>query len=224
MRDHFGNNMLSSDLAFAKGIKILDDCEGTCNWLKSADDANATVTYETVAAWTGTKGLQLYSGNDSAAANDEVQAYKLCDLSESGIIVFRSKICMPDVSEVDQLIIDIIIYDGTKIYTGQLLYKPNEPKVYYLNSAGTFTEITEMAFGSTDGCWFTMELVIDQLAKQYIQVSCFGITVDLSGVDMLDGGATTDHYMAFSIRTWATAEAPSTIYADSIYLGEYINI
>lgn len=224
MRDHFGNNMLSSNLEFAKGIKILDDCEGTCNWIVSGTDANKTVTYETVAAWSGTNGLQLFTGDADSEEFDQVTAKKYVDKSETGLLVYRAKIGVPDISKVYTISLGLRLRTGSKSYLFLLGYFPNTPNALYITTGPSYVEVDGSDFAIVDNMWGTMELVVDCLAKQYISCNIFGHEVSLAGIDSYDEGANTGELIEFYLSVGCTAEAPATLYADNIYLGEYVNV
>lgn len=224
MRDHFGNNLLSSDLNFARGIHILDDCEGTCNWKKSANDANATVSYETIAAWTGTKGLQLFSGDATPQAGDIVNAYKIFSYPETGLLVIRAKVGMPDISDIEYIGFSLIINNGTRQYTLLFLYAPASGKVYYTSSNGTLQEITELKQNVVDDIYTGLELIIDLNTMTYVSAMFNGLEKNMAGVSFYNAGANTNKYVQIGFYTTNIGVDPVTSYWDCIYVGEYVNV
>ena len=223
-RDHLGVFNISSDLKFAKGILLLDDCEGTCNWIAAGTDANMTVTYETVAAFMGLKGLQLFSGDADPAEDDYVGAVKWVQVPESGLFVLRTKVGFPDVSDVKSVSIGINLYKDTRLYAAGMRYLPNTPAGAYLNSGGTYTAITEFANAVTDNAWINMELVMDINDLTYVSANQNGVEKDLAGIEFYDSGADTGRMVAISLVAITTGANAATVYFDSIYAGEFINL
>jgi len=224
MRDHLGQFVLSSNLQFARGILLLDDCEGTCTWTASATDANATVTFDTAAAFIGVNGLKLFSGDADPAENDYVAATKYLSPPEAGLLCFRARLASPDISLLKT--IDIILYycDGSHLYQFSLRYTVADGSIKYYPASGTLTAIPTLATPINDLQWVNIELIADTRDLAYISARFNGIYASLAGIAPYDTGADTTRRLDLRIITTIAGATEGTLYADCIYAGEFEQI
>jgi len=224
MRDHLGNFMMASDLQFARGVLLLDDCEGTCTWDATITDANATVTYETAAAFMGTKGLQLFSGDADPAEDDQVVGHKLFGLPESGLLVMRARIASPDISLWKAISVLLMHQDAAQTYYGEVRFTPADGKVYYSDVGGSMVEIAALLGVQIDGMFVTYELVVDCLAHTYVSVMVNGLRADLADVALYNPAVSTARYAGCSVAGLVAGAAAATLYVDSVYVGEFLHV
>jgi hypothetical protein len=224
MRDHLGNFMVSSNLQFARGILLLDDCEGTCTWQKSGTDANVAVTFETAAAFMGTTGLQLFSGDADPAADDIATAYKATGFPESGLVVCRARIASPDLTKVKQVWWGVSVIDGTTLYDATVRWVPNTPAFAYRDTAGDWQAIAALAYGTYALNWCLWELVVDVRAMAYRSVLFNGTRVDLAGIGLYDQGAVAKRELQIGVSVVCLGAAAATLYLDTVYAGEFLEV
>jgi len=224
MRDHLGNFMVSGNLQFARGILLLDDCEGTCNWVKAATDANATVTFETVAAFVGTKGLRLFSGDATPAEDDIVTGQRLISYPESGLLVARCLMCAPDWSKLKSVSLKASHDPGAgDQYFGQVKIVAGDG-AYYYDVAGDPVELTDIVIPSVNGQWFVMELGLNCVDHEYRHVAVNGVRVDLAGVGLYNAGASTGRASDVVAVATTVGAAAATLYVDCVYAGEFVDV
>jgi hypothetical protein len=221
-REYFGNLPIVAGMTFTRDVLYLDDCEGTCNWSKTATDANATITHETAAALMGTYGLQLYSGDADPAEDDVVSAVKVFGHSGSDLLICRLRVASPEVGLWKTIDLKLQCGDGTEYYLATLRWSIVDAKVYYLNSAGTYTAIAALAQTTQDNQWLTLELAIDLGDHQYLSITINGNTADLTGTALQHPGASSNRYTQLTLTGTVAGAAAATAYFDMIYLGEIL--
>lgn len=224
MRDHLGMFALSSDLKFAKGILLLDDCEGAFTWTPTGTGGDDVHEYAAAAAFTGDTGMRLKTRTTSAAAGDTLGVYKWLSYPESGLAVVRARLASPTIAAPQSIEMVISVCDGSNLYQAQIGYRPNTPDGYYINSAGAVVSIPQWAFGNHDLQFSTMELVIDTRALQYLTAHWNGTSISLAGLALEDMGAYASRGLQALLGVTTIAAAPAELYADNIYVGEYLEV
>jgi len=221
-RDHFPNIPIGAGMGFARGVMLLDDCEGTCTWLFDGTGGDDVHAYATAAAFTGTYGLRLKTRTTASADNDTITAQKLFDFPGTGLLVARARVAPLIVANTKSINFGLRIDNGVQQYVAYFRLAPSVGKAYYCNSAGAWVEIVAMATPYIGSNWYTVEIAIDCLAKKWLQVRFNGWTADLSTLPLYNDAATAGRGALLILYTLATAAGPSEIYADNIYVGEYL--
>lgn len=222
--DHIGKFNVNQNLQFTKGIRLLDDCEGTFNWVVVGTGSDYSATFETAAAMIGTKGMHVKTRATSPAENDTIQVNRQFGVSESGLLAMRGNFNFVDQSLIASISMFLHYYDGTDKLNGKVVFTPQTPLIQWLNSAGGFTAFTEAPFKVNNDVWFQMELVIDTVGKIYKSARVGQLREDLDGEALRDsGGSTYTQVLAgFILQTDGAAQAQ--VYADQFYMGEYENL
>lgn len=221
-RDHFPNIPIGAGMGFSKGVLLLEDCEGTFTWTVAGTGGDDVHAFATTAAWQGTYGMHLRTRTTLAAADDDLTVTKLMPMPESGLLVARLRIASPDPTAVKSVQIALLANAGANSYVGQLKFAPNTPTVEYVNAAGALVDLPTLATICPADAFQVVELALDVLTMQYIYVLVNGVRVDLAAVPLWDIGAVAARYSYISILVEAIGAAPATLYADNIYVGEYL--
>lgn len=221
MRDHLGNAQVGAKLGFARGVLLLDDCEGTFTWAKSGTGGDDVAERAAAAAFEGVYGIHIRTRTTGAAAGDGLDLSRIVGFGESGQLVYRMQLCLPDVSVVSVVRMEVYVYDGANMYLGTIRLTPNTPRFEYFSSVPAFTEIPSLALLVNDGQWFTIEMVLNVLSGEFITVTFNGVTADLAGVGMFDAGATTDRYLMVWFGLDTIGAAPAAMYVDNVSLTEF---
>lgn len=221
-RDHFPNIPIGAGMGFARGVMLLDDCEGTFSWYPYGTGGDDVHTYATAAAFTGTYGIQLKTRTTNAAADDVTAIQKFFGHPESGLLVARAKIATPSQAAIKSINFLLIHANGIRAYTAQLKFTPATPKIEYTDAAGNLVAIPTLARGQGDYQFITWELVIDCRTHQYLSAMVNGARADLTGINVWNTGAITEHYAGLALAVIAIGAAPAEIYVDNIYVGEYL--
>jgi len=216
MRDHLGNTLLASNLEFARGVQLLDDCEGTCNWIAAGTGGDYVVTYATAAACFGLKGLHLATRTTDTAADDVVSATKRFNRSPNGLLVARGKLMCPDWTLVKYLSIALNVYHISRLYKAIFRYTPATDVHAYLNTAGTYTTITLMVERYTNGTWLTWELSINWTQLKYWGLTLADYTPAVSTAGMYNSGAGTTMEAELILSIQSVGAAVATAYFDAI--------
>ena len=220
-RDWFGSIPIVDGLGFARGIMVLDDCEGTCTWVISGTGGDDVHEFAVAAAFQGTYGLRLATRATGAAADDYVQAVKVFGFPESGLLVARVKIGSVDVSDVKTARLNLQWSNGVKGYSASVHLMMSAGTAQYLNSAGTYTAIACLAQTFSDQAWYTLELAVDCIDNEYVGVFFNGTRVDLADIDVYEAGADTERGAKVGLAVYAVGANQAEIQVDNIYVGEF---
>lgn len=220
-REHVGSFNIGDTLKFAKGILLLEDCEGTLVWNISGNAGDYAGTFETAAAFFATKGLELVTRVTNPAENDLASAQRYLPYPKSELVVLRALIGLPDVSKVKYVSLNFYAFDGAMQRRATLFWYPNVPKLERKNSAGGDSVISGYGQTVRDGIWTSMTVVLDLNAFEYLACELLGIHTSLEGLAMLEVGASTDRHLSFVATVCADGAAAATVYWDSLYCGEF---
>jgi hypothetical protein len=221
-RDHFPNIPIGAGMGFARGVMLLDDCEGTMTWTVTGTGGDDVHLFATAAAWQGTYGMHLKSRTTAAAENDTVGVLKMFDYPGSGLLVARLRVCPVAVAAIKSINVHFRIDDGAQQYAAYFRLAISTGKVYYTDAAGNWIEIATMATTFTGGNWYTIELSIDCLAHKWLAARFNGFEYDASALPLYNDAATAGRFSLLGCYIIATDAPPAEIYADNIYVGEYL--
>lgn len=219
--EHVGNYPIVGDMTFAKGILMLDDGEGTYVWTTTGTGADFAGSHETTAAFFGTKGMKLITRVTDPAEDDYVRAVRTVALPEAGLVVWRTLVRLPDVSDVKTFHLMVTEKQGVRAWNYELKWTVATPKVEVLTTSGAYTEITEFAKAIDDGGWQVVELVLNVADHEYVSALMFGVRKDLAGVPAEDGGASGYSQMEISLVVVGARNEQAECNLDSLYCGEY---
>ncbi len=223
MRDYFGNLPIVDGMGFSRGIKVLDNCEGTMTWIVSGTGGDDVHEFATAAAWEGEKGLRLKTRVTGTAADDDTTVGKYFDYPESGLLVARLRFSPLIVANTKAFYVYLNIDDGAQQYSSAIKLLISTATVSYLNSAGTYTAIAALATTFLANQWYTVELAIDCRAKKYIHVRFNGFESDLSAQGLYNSAVSSSRGALLWLTNIASAAGASEIYADNIYVGEFVD-
>lgn len=222
--EHFGEFNVTGDMQLARGMLLLDDCEGTLLWTISGTGADFAGTFETGAAFHGTKGLQLVTRVTDPADNDVCKALRYLAYPAAKLVVGRVLIGVPDVSVVRYIEFDLHTFDGSKEYQASVIWRPNTPRMEFKNSAGNNETLAGYGQAFPDGAWTTFAFGFEVDTMKYLFAELNGIRKDLSAEGIYEVGASSDRCVTMSITLVTIGAALATAYFDSIYCGQYLNI
>lgn len=224
MRDHLAKFNVADDMQFTKGIVLLDDCEGTNLWAITGTGADFTGTFETGAAFHGTKGLQLVTRTTDPADNDVVTAKRFMPYLAADVLLWRVLVGLPDVSVVRYVSFDFHMFDGSKDRQANMIWRPNTPRLEFKNSAGNTATIAGYAQGVPDGAWVSWSMAFQMDTYKHIFVELNGIKTDMSDEAIYEVGASSSRYVSVGITVVTIGAALATAYFDSMYCGKYLDI
>jgi len=224
MRDHLGNFALASNMHFARGVLLLDDCEGGMWWTPSGTGGDDVHELSTEAAFTGAKSLKTATRTTSAAVHDNVALARYMSRSESGLVAMRLMIMMPDVSATYSIELNLYDYTIPDIYQGSLRWYPNIPLLQYVDAANDAQPIPGADLTVLDNQWVNMELIIDCHGHQYLTARLDGAVFDLTGLGLYHRDVGNSEALILTVKQYSAAAAPSVVYYDNIAVTEYLDL
>ncbi len=222
--DHVGLYPVSSEMGFSRGVLLLDDCEGTFNWNATGTGSDFAASYETGAAFMGTKGISLATKTTTPAENDSCQIERNMPYPESDLLTMRMRCNVPDVSDVKYVHFNVYTLDGIRQYQAEMLWVPVGGTVWISIPDNQSVELPGVYWEVIDGGWVTMEFTVNLKDHVWISGMFNGIRGDLSAYGMNALSANTKRYVRISIKVVALVSAVATIYCDFVYAGEYVEL
>ena len=223
-RDHVGLYPVSSQMGFSRGVLLLDDCEGSFNWNATGTGSDFAASYETGAAFMGTKGISMATKTTTPAANDNCQIERNMPYPESDLMTMRMRCCLPVVSVVKYVHFNVYPYDGAFQWQAEMLWVPVDGTVWMSIPDNQSIELPGVFWEVVAGGWVTMEFTVNLKDHKWITGMFNGIRADLSAYGINDLSANTKRYMRISIKVVAIGAAVTTMYCDFVYAGEYVEL
>jgi hypothetical protein len=222
-RDFLPGFNVASNMGFAKGVLLLEDCEGTFNWIVDGTGGDDVHAFATAAAFMGTNGMQLKTRATNPAEDDNLCVKKWVGFPESGLLVVRMRLCMVDVSAFGSVQLWGEVADGETAYAWEFWIMPGMGHCYYHSAAGPLVAIDGLDAMPVDASWFLVEAVLDLKAMEYVSLTVNGVRADLAGLAIVTGEAATERYNCVAITIATAGAAPCELYADHIYVGEFVS-
>ena len=205
-------------------VLIWEDCSGTWQWTVAVTGGDDVHEFATVASDMSTNGMHLKTRTTDAADGDTTEVYKVVGYPIGGRVVARQTLASPDVSAVEYIQTELIIYDGTRKYSAGVRVSPNGPKVHYWSSDGSWVQIPAIDYGWGDKQYCRLEFTVDLDLHEYLKVVWLGAVVDLSGIEYEDTGASTSRKIGMKFVVETKDAAPAEAYINDIYFGEIIEL
>jgi hypothetical protein len=221
-RDHFPNIPVGAGMGFARGVLLLDDCEGTFTWNVTGTGGDDVHAFATAAAFQGTYGMRLKTRTTATAAADNLTVTKIMGYPESGLLVTRLRFASPDWTTHDTFGLLLNVYNGVHNFQAALMYTPATPEWGYTDSTGAYVVLATLTGTIPNLAWVQAEIVLDLRTMTWLQVAANGTRVDLAGVAMRDVGADVNRDIYLAVQLLTVGAAAAEIYADNIYVGEYL--
>ncbi len=224
MRDHLGNAMVSSNLGFARGVLLLEDCEGTCNWVVSGTGGDDVHAFAAAAAFGGVNGLRIKTRTTGAAEGDGLMLSRRVSWPESGLLVVRWRYAMVNVSAFNYVYFTVMLANGGQGYEFTIQHRGGNDKVYYLAGSGFFVELADLSFVAGDGQWSTGEMVLDLQVMEWLEVMVNGVRADLAGEGSRAQGASAGRYVELEVGVVTAGAAPCDLYLDDLSVTEFRDV
>lgn len=224
-REHLGQFAIAGNMGFTRGILLLDDCEGTLGWTISGTGGDFAGAYATAAAWVGTNGLHLATKTTNPAQYDIVEAARVLEWQESGLVVFRLRFASPDVSDVRKITVKLGKDLEDDVYWAEVDFLPQSNEVKYRSGAAAWVDTGIDPGGVADLQWGTCEIVVDLTALKWVSLRMFGQYVDMSDIAMWEYAASGSVKAVLPhVVVDANAGAVAEGYFDQMYVGEHVDL
>ena len=103
MREFQARVPIGSNMMFARGVLLLDDCDGTLGWVASGTGGDDVHAFSTDYAFSGVNSLKLVTRTTGAAAGDTLTVARVVEYPESGLLVYRARVLFLNKARIDQL-------------------------------------------------------------------------------------------------------------------------
>jgi hypothetical protein len=224
MRDHLGNPLFSARPEIARGVLLLEDCEGAFTWTVTGTGGDDVHAFAAAAAFMGGFGVQLKTRTTDAAPADTLTIRKKFGFPESGLLVARFRLAAVTPADFAYIYVILDFSDGVTGHAACIMLDVAAGKTYYQAAGGGFIEIAALAAAFSAGAFYTVDLQADVLANNYISAMVNGTIADLSGIPLVDGGAVATRFARADITIATAAAAPCECYVDSVYVGEHLEL
>lgn len=203
---------------------LIDTPGGYFNWTESGTGGDDFHSYNTDAAWTGATGIRMNTRMTSAAIGDNLALHRLVSRPRSDRVKIGCRLTFTMASRVKYWTLKLGDFDGTNEHLAALRWEPGVPIWQYLDSAGSYQNISALDFPADDNAWINVELAIDVGTKKYISATVNGIHVDLSDYQYDVIGADTSLYLRPEFYIEAGANAYARCNIDMPFVSEYLSL
>lgn len=219
----YGSTQRTKD-QYDRAICLLDDIEGADRWTVSGTGADYTGSSVSAACQFGSNGWQMKTRATGPAQNDYCLSTRYVCYPVGSTLYIRLRFMVPSLTVLDNVLWSFDLYNGTRHYLAAIKWTPQTPKVEYLNSSGTYTQITEFAYTLVGYGWYTLEIQLDLSSMEYGTIRFAGASKDLSGTAFQNVEAATTRAASFSMRIQTDGAAQAEYETDSVYIGteEYL--
>jgi len=213
------------EVAARLGSPVTIDRRGNLIWFDDFEAANAvkwktllstgsTAELNTAYAWMNNASMKLTTHTDSGDFAAIVK-YLPIPIDNSVGIEFRYR--LGDGKPITQ--INLTGYTGSYYFSGAVRYNFNTSKLYYLNSLGVYSEITNTDYNGNDGeYWHYLKLALNWSTKKYIRLMYNNTTYDLSDIALYTAASATKNMLAIALTCIADTDAAASIYVDNVIL------
>jgi hypothetical protein len=221
MRDFFRNEHVKTNMAMARGIRLLETFEGAYYWTADGTGGDVTIGQAAGAAWTGAYGISIKTRTTGAAADDVTRINRFFDRPQTNLLIARAMMTSPDWSKVKYASMALRYKSVSGDWASALRYTPATGYWAYKDSAGAYQTIALLSGLKTNGSWMCIEYAINVSLWQYLWAATKGKYFSLANIDFESegGGTTSEMQMYFSVT--AIGASPATLYVDDVLVTEY---
>lgn len=223
-RDFIAKFNMSSKMAFAPGVSMLEDCEGSMMWVGLGTGADWYVGFSDGTCLFGRKCLRLMTRATDPEVNDYCGAHRDCPLPEAKVLALSGRMAIPIVAKVALVRLYLEWYNGGSKYGGGLQWSSAIKTIGVLNSVGGFTTVDGLGHGLLENSWMEYKVVLDRGTKRYRYVEVNGVRSIQTG--LLYETADAENLRLAGTRMYvytALAEA-ATVDFDAMYVGSITDL
>lgn len=224
MRDHQRQFPLAGNLAFARGVLLLDDAAAEHPWIVAGTGGDQYFSRDTAAAFSGRAGLYLRTRSVAFAEDDYLTIVRTFSYPVSGLLVARARLRLPVADSPKTCHITLVAANGIRAYYGRLRLTPATPTVEYYDSGGTPTAVADLASSPASGGWTQIELALDAKTNNYLSAALNGKAASLAGLGLWNTGADTTYWGGLMIGITAPATGPAGLHVTDISVTEYLDL
>jgi len=212
---------IGTDAQYRRGILFLDDMEYATPYVVTGTGADFACAVDPAAKLFGVKGLKLDTKTTTPAEDDYVKALIQICYPETDLLVARLRLGYPDVQKTKDVQVALRVKNGAREYLAAIKYDSEAKLVYYWSSGGAWEPLTGYGYTQTGILWTLFDMSIDLGLKEYLTILLLGVETSLANLAFQDVGASLERVVTFEIINTALTAAISTIYVDSLYVGEF---
>lgn len=195
-----------------------DDCEGTFNYVVTADGADYVAAYATAAAYVGTKGMHLKTRITNPANGDLVTIYKKLPLPPTGLVRLRIHHMNPDTTPTYFWYLYLYYFDGTNYYAPELCFDASDEKVYYAATVRANYTDTTLIWNKLQYTWNVVDWSIDLSAHTFHTLRVNDSIVDMSTISLPSAANASVPRLQFYIEIATVGAVITPAYFDQILI------
>jgi hypothetical protein len=177
--------------------------------------SGTAIAADTTKVATGTKALKCNTKTSGQAANDAVIAERKDTMAGNGLVHFRVRWTVEDLSKNKYVIFTVIYYDHANAYTASIQYDVVNHKWQYLDSGNSWQDIaltTDAYYAAGVFHWFEME--VDFVNMKLVRFMATGYAMSI-GTDLYAPvDASTYKYVSYRLETTTQSTSTATSYFD----------
>lgn len=219
-KEYFRNMMSWGAIPYRGNIIVYDNMEGTLKWEKTGTGSGFQVTYSDTYAYYGTKTMIGITRIASAAEDDEIELNRTFPVKPSLIceMSFYFHTFLPTRVKYYR---SLMIYDDTVVaYAPGIRWVRSSGKWQYLDSAGSFQDITGAVQPYLTDTWHLVKMAFDFNTGKYIHLIADGEKFDLSAIAFQSGATSNSMYAAAYLAVVTAGANAASILIDDFAITE----
>ena len=203
-------------------VLLFDQFERGWHIFESPTSTDKCILLDHAAALTGELGLKLQTVIIDPADNDTVLASMYFSIRPSKLIRLQSSFKFPEIGDEKYLDFTILAYIDSSSYTARIRVEPLEEKIYLYNSAGGYTEITDIPLHPYDAYWYSLDLILNLSTGYYKKLTIGHLEADISAYDIKSAATAKDSRATLTLTLTGNGEGAATVYIDHILISEIL--
>jgi hypothetical protein len=175
---------------------FFEDAEGLNNWLLSANNGSATITFDNTASYEGSKSVKMTTGPTMAATDDLSVGTHYAVMGRSKYVELIVKWNIEDLNEQEIVFFVIETLEDAILTDFYIILDTSTKSLIYLDSTATPVVINDNEEIVSGYAWNQWRIVVDRVNRKFVQVEVGARKYDLSGisgiVDEFGGGDSID--------------------------------
>lgn len=207
-------------IPFVNQIIYHDDFENLLNWTKGSPGGDDIFELDPTYSQQGSQSLHLKTRTTGSQDTDYIYARLYNYLRPTKLINAITNFYIPSLPYIGYTSIEISFVDGTLIHKAGIKYIASPPKLQYLNSSGTYTDIPDFAVYLDARAPHQLTISINFNLHKYRFLELDHLHYDLSPYSVYNDKSTQAIYLETVLRLVNKTATPVEMYLDSFTIHE----
>lgn len=166
-------------------------------------------------SFSGAQSLHIKTRTTDTAEDDEIQAFLQSHLPPTKNVSLLARFYSPTFTTLKTLLFQLEWYDGTNVHRAFIKYYEAVPKLTYLNSGGTETDLPDLDHVLHFLSWHSFNFPVDFMNNKYRSFQLDEINIDLSDLPIYTTESALLPHLRSILSITTAGAAPTELYIDN---------